>query len=104
MPPYLDNTGTLTEQGRDELLAVQAALSEVMLQQRYGCPDCADGGASYVTLAHEDEVSSHVYEYGNPPPELSAVDALLTALMDALAKCRETELIDIAPGCVPRPS
>lgn len=103
-PPYLENAGVLTEQGRDELRSTVAALRGVMLQAQYGCPDCADGGAAYVRLARDGEVSTHIYEFGNPPPALSTLDAQITALMDALETCKKTERIDIEPGCMPRRS
>lgn len=101
-PVFLDNRGMLTAEGLGAVYTTMAALRDVPLADRYGCPDCADGGASQVTLARAGEVSSHTYEYRNPPAELVELDALLHELMDALETCASTAYLEIDPSCVPR--
>lgn len=40
-----------------------------------GCPDCADGGASWIEISHLGKKHNVHYEYGNPPVELVKLDA-----------------------------
>ena len=101
-PVYLDNAGTLTDEGLAAVHSAQAALADETLEERYGCPDCADGGASHVTLSRYDETSTHTYEFGNPPPPLAELDALLDNLMAALESCSANQLVEIAADCTPR--
>ena len=44
------NSGSLTSSGRERIDSAVAGLAGVTLQETYGCPDCADGGAAYLTL------------------------------------------------------
>lgn len=101
-PVFLDNRGMLTAAGVQAVYAAMVALRDVPLMEVYGCPDCADGGASHVTLSREGSTSMHTYGYGNAPAELGEVDALLTELMDALETCKSTPLIAVDNTCVPR--
>jgi hypothetical protein len=101
-PVFLDNRGILTEEGLEAVYMVMVELRDVPLEERYGCPDCDDGGASHVTIAREDGSSMHTYEFGEPPPELAELDALLGELISALETCVSTAYIEIDPGCMPR--
>jgi hypothetical protein len=101
-PVFLDNRGMLTQEGLEAVYMDMAALRDVVLQERYGCPDCDDGGASHVTIGRANETSTHTYEFGEPPPELAEVDTLLGELMSALETCTSTPYIEVDSGCVPR--
>lgn len=101
-PVFLDNRGILTPEGLEAVYTTMVELRDVPLEERYGCPDCADGGASQVTIVREDETSIHTYELGEPPAELAELDTLLRELMSALETCISTEYIDIDPACMPR--
>ena len=101
-PLFLDNRGVLTRAGLEAVYMLMDELGDVALQERYGCPDCADDGSSYVTLARGGQASIHTYEYGEPPAELADLDVLLRELMTALETCMATAHVDISPGCVPR--
>jgi hypothetical protein len=101
-PVFLDNTGTLTDEGLEALQSAQAALAGEALEERYGCPDCADGGASHVTLARDGETSTHTYEFGKPPAVLTELDALLDSVMAALETCTANAFVEIAADCTPR--
>lgn len=101
-PRYVDNVGTLTREGREVLQKILSELAGVMLQDVYGCPDCADGGASHVTLARGGQVTTHTYEFFNPPPALSELDAWRTEIMAALEVCSDTALVTANADCVPR--
>jgi hypothetical protein len=101
-PVFLDNRGMLTPAGSEAVYAAMVALRDVPLKERYGCPDCADGGASHVTLSRAGAVSMHTYEFGKPPAVLDEVDALLAELMNALETCTSTAHIEVDSGCIPR--
>jgi hypothetical protein len=94
------NRGRLTSQGSSRLAGVEATLP-ANLTDRYGCPDCADGGASYVTVARAEGTRKSEYEYGNPPAELAAADTFLTSVMQALRECRATTDVTLQTGCTP---
>jgi hypothetical protein len=103
-PVYLDNAGTLTELGDEALRSILAGLAGETLEERYGCPDCADGGASHVTLARDGVTSTHTYEYNAPPSVLAELDALIDELVAALESCSANEYVAISAGCTPRPA
>ena len=47
------------------------------LQETYGCPDCADGGAEWVEVETATFKKKVTFEHNNPPAELKdAVEAL----------------------------
>ncbi|GAB4533861.1 MAG: hypothetical protein Tsb0020_49620 [Haliangiales bacterium] len=101
-PPSFVATATLTAAGRGELQAALTGLEDATLDEVYGCPDCADGGLSWVRLARDGTLSDHTYEYSRPPADLEAIDGLVSAWMSALASCASTEAVKIDAGCVPR--
>jgi hypothetical protein len=43
------------------------------------------------------------YEYGNPPADLSAIDAFVKEVMDALGQCRATADVTLVGSCTPLP-
>jgi hypothetical protein len=83
------NRGRLTAQGAARLDSLASALPQNLLE-RYGCPDCADGGAAFVTVSRGSASRRVEYEYRRPPPELVELDAFLAGLMEALTECRST--------------
>jgi hypothetical protein len=98
--PLFENRGSLTAEGRAALDAALAALGDTPLEPVYGCPDCADGGASYLTLVRDGLASRHDMEHGAPPPELTELDALATTFIDALQACRSGALVTVDDSCV----
>ena len=50
------------------------------LQDVYGCPDCADGGAEYVEIVAPTFTKRVQFEYGAGPPELQSLLRELRAL------------------------
>jgi hypothetical protein len=93
------NRGRLTAEGAARLDSLASALPRNLLE-RYGCPDCADGGAAFVTVVRESSSIRVEYEYRRPPPELVEIDTFLAGLMDALTECRSTPDL-VVGGCVP---
>lgn len=94
--------GTLTRQGHDEARAAAIALQGLRLLPRYGCPDCADGGASEIEVMRDGTASTHVYEFNGPPVELEAADALVQGLIDDLRACTGSARVQIDGSCVAR--
>ena len=99
---FASNRGQLTSRGATRLESLASNLS-TPLQETYGCPDCADGGASFIVIVRAGESRRTEYEYGNPPEELSAIDGFLTGLMDALGRCRAAPEVILAESCTPVP-
>jgi hypothetical protein len=94
-----EHHGTLTAEGLARLDDAVAALADVTLEDTYGCPDCADGGAAYVVIATGDGESRHAMEFGNPPEVLADVYDLSTAVMSALESCEASALVEVAEDC-----
>lgn len=99
--PLMDNTGTLTAAGQTQADSIATALVGVNLLAVYGCPDCADGGASYVDVTRQGVLSSHAYEFYNPPPELVDADAFITDVFGGLRSCAATTYVTPDASCVP---
>ena len=97
-----ENQGALTPLGHARARALAAELLDTKLQKTYGCPDCADGGASGFALRRYGQVSSHTYEFSNPPEVLAELDLFSQGLIDALNLCKPNDNIEVASGCVPR--
>ena len=97
---FAQNRGRLTSRGSARLAGLTASLPQELLES-YGCPDCADGGASWLTVARESGTRRTEYEYGNPTPELVAADRFLAGAMQSLRECRETSDVTLEAGCTP---
>jgi len=98
---YADNKGVLTKTGQIAVMGIAGDLLGVSLDGVYGCPDCADGGAAQVVLKRQGKLSKHVYEFGNPPAELTAADDFVKDLLADMASCTETENVAPDADCVP---
>ena len=97
--PLATITGTLTEAGQAAAASIAVELSGYTLQTTYGCPDCADGGASHVLLLKDGKESKHTYEFSNPPVELEAVDSFINTLILAVEGCKSTDHFVPAEDC-----
>ncbi|XXX75494.1 hypothetical protein WMF30_48380 [Sorangium sp. So ce134] len=96
------NAATLTDKGSRRVAEVEGALDGAPLDERYGCPDCADGGATRVSLQRDGLVTSHKYEYSNAPKPLVDLDSLVQELRLGLDTCTPGTLLRLSPGCTPR--
>ncbi len=103
-----DNLGTtcrqevmlqLNEAGLRQLQSAQDQLRMVTLEDVYGCPDCADGGATAFTIEAESGESSHSYEFRNPPDELTELDAFLMDMYDSMLACEDGAYYTIVGEC-----
>lgn len=93
------NYGTLTDAGQAALASLDDALASSTLQDVYGCPDCDDGGASWVRLSRVGATTDHRYETGNPPAELADYDAFLQDVITALRTCSDSSNIVVDTDC-----
>lgn len=57
------------------------------LEKTYGCPDCADGGAEWVSVTSGSKEYKVVFEYGKAPKELEELVVKLRALKDTFNTC-----------------
>ena len=100
-PLVRTNTGVLTPEAHALARSLAAALSGVSLQDGYGCPDCADGGASQITLSRAGTITSHLYEYSNPPAALVGADELVQSILSGLRACQSNQHVVVDSNCTP---
>jgi hypothetical protein len=93
------NPGSLTDTGHERIAAEVAELAGVPLQEVYGCPDCADGGAAYLALSRNGAASHHAMGFGEPPAELADLYDVAMTIMGALEACVSNELVTVADDC-----
>lgn len=97
------NVGLLTPLGQAKAVGFAAELTGVKLKERYGCPDCADGGASQLGLRLNGEIVNISYEFGRPPAVLEKADTFTAEIINALDTCVSNEDIQILDNeCTPR--
>jgi hypothetical protein len=100
--PPIESRGRLTRDGVDQLASALADVTVGEPEVVVGCPDCADGGAAWVVLVDGEVQSRVTYQFGGPPPELAALDALTMAVRGAFLDCASNEVVDIDPErCTP---
>jgi hypothetical protein len=96
------NQGELTDTARAQLDSLTTALEGVALEPVYGCPDCADGGAAYLTLSRGDITTSHSMSFGRPPEELATLYEPAFAIIEALTRCEPNDLVVVTGSCEPQ--
>ena len=90
----------LTVLGHDRARALAEALRGVSLQARYGCPDCADGGKSWIVVKRDGDQGFEVdYETPNPPAVIAEADAFVQTLIRDIRACRSTDLVKVYDDC-----
>jgi hypothetical protein len=57
------------------------------LPKTIGCPDCADGGAEWVSVTDGSKEYKVVFEYGKAPKELTAVVSKFRKLKETFENC-----------------
>jgi hypothetical protein len=65
--PFIETHKNLTEQEWSEIKNSFNIESFLALNEYYGCPDCADGGAEWMEIKYEGEVHRVTFEYSNEP-------------------------------------
>jgi hypothetical protein len=102
--PLAMNRGDLTSAGVFRTRRLAELLEGVELAPTYGCPDCADGGASRLFLRRQGVESMHDYDFMDPPAVLADADAFLQGLIDALRSCQGNDSLTPAADCTASPS
>jgi len=96
-------SAALSAAGEGELVSLVATVNYSALDPVYGCPDCADGGASTLTW-HEIPLSfTTAYEFGNPPTPLVSLDDAVREVMAEAATCSFAYWLVDPGNCVPVP-
>ena len=95
------NEGSLTPEARSRIAAALQALGDAALEPGYGCPDCADGGAAYLTLLRDGATTRHQMEFGSPPAELAELYELSLSIIGALETCQADDLVIVGAECQP---
>jgi hypothetical protein len=98
---YSDVTATLTVLGATQAKQVAVDLLEVSLDDVYGCPDCADGGAAHAQLLRKGTESKHAYPFNGPPPALETANQFIMSVLEAMVTCQSNDLVKIPEDCVP---
>ncbi|WAC42607.1 DUF6438 domain-containing protein [Pedobacter sp. SL55] len=57
------------------------------LPEIIGCPDCADGGAEWISMKVDGKVKKVTYEYGKAPDALKNLALKLKEIKDGFADC-----------------
>ncbi len=103
-----DNVGTmceapitlaLTNDGLRKLGEAQMQLRSATLEEVYGCPDCADGGATAFSIETEKGTSTHTYEYSNPPADTSVLDEFVMDMYQGVRQCQDGKFYTIESAC-----
>jgi hypothetical protein len=94
------NQGRLTETGLARFDEAIERLDGKVLEQLYGCPDCADGGSASLTFEQAGVISEHLMNYQAPPDELAEIYRLSMDVIDAFMACRSDALVEVDDACV----
>jgi hypothetical protein len=98
--PTFESVGELTAAGIEAFLTATDRLDVSALEATYGCPDCADGGATHATVGDV----AVTYEYANAPEVLRSLDQAGAEILGAMAACESGPLVTVAEGCDPTPA
>jgi hypothetical protein len=93
------NLVSFNEAGLNQLALAQESFRSTTLEAIYGCPDCADGGATLVRIESTTGLTEHSYEYSDPPTPLTALDTLLLDVHLAMADCSGATYFTIGDDC-----
>jgi hypothetical protein len=80
-------TSTLTDSEEKALKDLMENSKIATLPKTIGCPDCADGGAEWVSVNSGSKEYKVVFEYGKEPKELTAIVEKLRALRETFNNC-----------------
>jgi hypothetical protein len=101
--PHIVHRGTMTDSGLAKLQEVELSLQDAIVSERYGCPDCNDGGARFVDVLDSGGVFRSTYPGGHAPRLLMNADELLGDLLLALKTCSSSRWISVDAPCEPEP-
>lgn len=84
-PKTCTSTISASEVSALKILLDESKISS--LPKTIGCPDCADGGAEWVSISSGAKEYKVVFEYGHAPKELTAIVAKLRDLKESFKGC-----------------
>ncbi len=58
------------------------------LDDRIGCPDCADGGAEWIRIGTPSSVKEVIYEYGKEPDAVKPYIGILRDYLKSIENCK----------------
>jgi hypothetical protein len=82
--PPREVRGTLTRQQWEEIAALASSDAFARLDETYGCPDCADGGAEFIEVERDGRKQRVNFEYGASVDGIAPLIARLRALREQL--------------------
>ncbi|TDG35499.1 hypothetical protein EZJ43_12805 [Pedobacter changchengzhani] len=85
--PKKDCQKTFTASEFEALKALFNDAKITSLPAVIGCPDCADGGAEWISVVIDGKEYKVTFEYGNAPDELKAAVLKLRTLKDGFKDC-----------------
>ncbi|MBN2525162.1 MAG: hypothetical protein JXR76_02130 [Deltaproteobacteria bacterium] len=97
-----DNKGVLLPKANALISGLARELANAKLKNVYGCPDCADGGAAFLSLTREGVAFDLSYDFGLPPDILAKADTFGMSVMNALDTCESNEYVQVSDNCTPR--
>ena len=80
-------TKTITESEVNEIKDLLNQGKIATMPETIGCPDCADGGAEWITVEADGKQYKVTFEYGKAPKELKAAVDKLKALKESFNGC-----------------
>ena len=80
-------TKAITESEVNEIKDLLNKDKIATLPETIGCPDCADGGAEWITVDADGKQYKVTFEYGKAPKELKAAVEKLKALKESFNGC-----------------
>lgn len=86
---YPDINCTTTTHDWDMLSGSINLTTFLALDETIGCPDCADGGAEWIEVVHDQGRYKVTFEYLNEPSDLAPAASAYRALMESVAQCEK---------------
>ncbi|SOD18390.1 DUF6438 domain-containing protein [Pedobacter xixiisoli] len=80
-------TKTIDESEVNTLKALVNTNEFAKLPEVIGCPDCADGGAEWISLRVEGKVKKVTFEHGKAPNELKELAQKLKGIKESFGDC-----------------
>ena len=82
--PDKKTVGRLDSEQRSALLGLLDLAAFERLEEQYGCPDCADGGAEWLEIERQGHTKRVTFEYGFPPSSIETIADTLRVIRSEL--------------------
>ncbi len=81
-------TQSLSSEQRQQLINKIDLPRFFVLEERYGCPDCADGGAEWIEIEQDGKKHKVTFEYRREPEAVKAYIEDLRQQMSSFTDCK----------------